>query len=156
MPALAGANMIYGLGMLEGGMTWDYAQMIMHNEMAKMILHTVKGMSITDESMALDVLSEVGPGGEYISHEHTFEHFNELSKANLLDRNNRDAWEAAGCVDIVEKSYTQAKDILENFKDPAPLPESIQRQLQEVVKEAEAETTEIKAKEKEKSKAAKF
>ena len=66
----------------------------------------------------------------------------------MLDRRNQDAWSADGSKDIVERSYEKAHDIFENYKDPSPLPENIQRQLQEIVKEAEAETTEIKANEK--------
>ena len=80
--------MIYGLGMLEGGLTWDYAQMMMQNDMAKMILHTVKGIPVNDEKMAMEVVKSVGPGGEFISHEHTFQTFRELSKPDLLDRWN--------------------------------------------------------------------
>ncbi|MBP2644133.1 MAG: trimethylamine methyltransferase [Firmicutes bacterium] len=144
--------MIYGLGMLEGGLTWDYAQLVMQNEMARMILHTVKGIPVTDDKMAVDIIREVGPAGEFLSHDHTFANFKELSKSKLLDRRNRETWLADGGKDIVECSYEKAHDILENFKTPNPLPENIQRQLQEIVKEAEAETTEIKAKEKEASK----
>jgi len=140
--------MIYGLGMLEGGLTWDYAQMYMQNEMAKMVLMCVKGMPINDEKMAMEVIKSVGPGGEFISHEHTFKNFRELSAPKLLNRQNRDGWKAAGSKDIVERSYEKSRDLLENFKS-TPLPENIQKQLIEVVKEAEAETTEIKAKEKE-------
>jgi len=143
--------MIYGLGMLEGGLTWDYAQLVMQNEMVRMILHTVKGIPVSDEKMAIEVVRAVGPGGEFISHEHTFRNFKELSRGELLDRRNREAWLADGGKDIVEKSYEKAIDILENFKNPSPLPETIQRQLKEIVKEAEAETAEIKAKEKEAS-----
>jgi trimethylamine---corrinoid protein Co-methyltransferase len=149
--------MIYGLGMLEGGLTWDYAQMVMHNEMARMIMHTVKGIPVSDEKMAVEVVRSVGPGGEFLSHNHTFKNFKELSKAQLIDRRNREAWLADGAEDIVTRSYRKAQDILENFQNPSPLPENIQNQLKEIVKEAEAETTEIKAKEKEASKkAAKF
>ena len=140
--------MIYGLGMLEGGLTWDYAQMYMQNEMAKMVLMCVKGMPINDEKMAMEVIKSVGPGGEFISHEHTFRNFRELSAPNLLNRQNRDGWKAAGSKDIVTRSYEKSRDVLENFKS-TPLPENIQKQLAECVKEAEAETTEIKAKEKE-------
>lgn len=139
--------MIYGLGMLEGGLTWDYAQMIMQNEMVKMILHTVKGVPVNDEKMAMDVIQSVGPGGEFISHEHTFRNFRELSKPTLLDRWNRDRWKAEGSKDIVQRSYEKAREVLETYK-PTPLPENIQKQLKEIVKEAEAETAEIKAKEK--------
>lgn len=149
LPALAGANMIYGLGMLEGGLTWDYASLVMQEEMAGMILRCVKGMPISDEKMAMDVIASVGPGGEFISHEHTFKHFRELSAPELLDRWERSVWEARGAKDIVEKSYEKAIEILETHK-PEPLPENIQKQLKEIVKEAEAETAEIKAKEREK------
>jgi trimethylamine:corrinoid methyltransferase-like protein len=145
--------MIYGLGMLEGGLTWDYAQMMMQNDMAKMILHTVKGIPVNDEKMAMEVVKSVGPGGEFISHEHTFQTFRELSKPDLLDRWNRDQWKAMGSKDIVQRSYEKAREVLENYK-PTPLPENIQKQLREIVKEAEAETAEIKAKEKEKNKRA--
>ncbi len=147
LPALAGANMIYGLGMLEGGLTWDYAQLLMQNEMAEMLLHTVKGIPISDEKMAVDVVAEVGPAGEFISHEHTYKNFRELSKTKLIDRNTREVWEERGGKDIVERSYEAAIDILENFK-PEALPEHIQKGLKDILAEAEAETAEIKAREK--------
>jgi trimethylamine--corrinoid protein Co-methyltransferase len=153
LPALAGANMIYGLGLLEGGLTWDYATMMMQNEMAGQLLRCVRGITVNDEEMALEVIKSVGPGGEFISHEHTFRNFRKLSAPKIIDRNNRDGWKAAGGKDIVEKSYEKAREVLENFK-PEPLPENIQKQLKEIVMEAEAETAEIKAKEKEASRKA--
>lgn len=139
--------MIYGMGMLEGGLTWDYAQLVMHNEMARMILHCIKGVPVNDEKLALDVLASVGPGGEYISHEHTYKHFRELSRSDLFDRRNREGWLAAGGKDIVEKAYEKAIEILENHK-PEPLPEDVQRELKRIVAEAEEETREIKEREK--------
>lgn len=143
--------MIYGLGMLEGGLTWDYAQLVMQNEMARMILHCVKGIPVNDEKMAHEVLAEVGPGGEYISHEHTYKHFRELSKSELIDRKNRENWLAAGGKDIVEKAYEKAIDIIENYKVPE-LPEDVQSELKRIVAEAEEETREIKEREKRDSK----
>lgn len=86
--------MIYGLGMLEGGLTWDYAMLIMQNEMVKQILQCVKGIPVNDEEMALEVIKQVGPGGEFISHEHTFQNFRKLSAPVILDR--RTAYENAG------------------------------------------------------------
>lgn len=145
--------MIYGLGMLEGGLTWDYATMLMQNEMAKQLLQCVRGITVNDEEMAVEVIKSVGPGGEFISHEHTYQNFRKLSAPKLLDRYNRESWKANGSKDIVQKSYEQAREILENFK-PEPLPENIQKQLKDIVEEAEAETAEIKAKEKEASRRA--
>jgi trimethylamine--corrinoid protein Co-methyltransferase len=133
--------------MLEGGLTWDYAMLVMENEMARMIMQCVKGVPINDERMALDVLAQVGAGGEYISHEHTFKHFRELSQSELIDRRNRDGWKAAGSKDLVTKAYDKAIGLIETYK-PAPLSEAVQRQLKSILAEAEAETAEIKAKEK--------
>jgi len=145
--------MIYGLGLLEGGLTIDYATLLMQNEMVKQLLQCVKGIPVNDEEMALDIIKSVGPGGEFISHEHTFQNFRKLSAPVLLDRHNRDGWKMAGSKDIVQKSYEKAREIIETYK-PTPLPENIQKQLREIVAEAEAETTEIKAKEKEASRKA--
>ncbi|KUO51777.1 MAG: trimethylamine methyltransferase [Desulfitibacter sp. BRH_c19] len=135
--------------MLEGGLTWDYAQLLMQNEMAEMLLHTIKGIPISDEKMAVDLVSEVGPAGEFLSHQHTYENFKELSRTKLIDRNPREVWTERGSKDIVERSYEAAIDILENFK-PDPLPENIQKGLKDILAEAEAETAELKAKESEK------
>lgn len=139
--------MIYGLGMLEGGLTWDYAMLVMENEMARMIMQCIRGVPINDEKMALDVLAQVGPGGEYLSHEHTFKHFRELSQTELIDRRNRDGWLAAGGKDIVERAYEKAIGILESYR-PEPLPENVQRELKRILAEAEEETREIKEREK--------
>ncbi len=143
--------MIYGLGMFEGGLTWDYAQLLMQCEMARMILHTVRGVPVNDEKMAMEVISEIGIGGEFISHEHTYKNFRELSKTDLLDRKNRDGWNAAGSRSIIDRSYDKANDLIDNYK-PEPLPDDIKRQLARIVEEAEMETAEIKAKEKRDSK----
>ncbi len=136
LPALAGANMIYGVGMLDSGMTWDYAQAVMQNEMVSMIVKSIQGIPLNDELMALDVIESVGPGGEYITHEHTYNNMKQQSQVDLFDRNTRDVWEERGSKDIVEKSYEKALDILKNHK-PEPLPGNVQVSLNEIFKEAE-------------------
>ena len=75
LPALAGANMIYGLGMLDSGMTWDYAQAVMQNEMVRMIVAAIRGIPLTDEDLSLDVIAAVGgihyPRAYFQEHEAT-------------------------------------------------------------------------------------
>ncbi len=140
--------MIYGIGLLEGGLTWDYAMAVMENEMARMIMRCVRGIPVNDEKIAFEVLSEVGPGGEYISHPHTFKNFRtEISQAELMDRRTREAWLADGGKDLVERSYEKALDILKTFK-PKPLPEDVQRELKRILAEAEEETRELVEREK--------
>ena len=60
LPALAGANLIYGLGMIEMGMTIYYGQMVMDNEFARMIKYLVQGIPVNDETLAVDVIKEIG------------------------------------------------------------------------------------------------
>ena len=141
--------MIYGIGMLENGITWDYAQLVMEDEMMKMILKTCEGVPVDDEHLAVDVISEVGPGGEFISHMHTFQNFKHLSQpSNIIDRNNFDGWMALGGKDIVERSYEIAIDMLENQKVSDPLPEETQKELNRILEEETADYAERRAAEK--------
>jgi len=128
--------MIYGVGMLDSGMTWDYAQAVMQNEMVRMIVKAVEGLPINDDLMALDVIASVGPGGEYITHPHTYENMKQQSQVDLFDRNTREAWESAGSKRIVDASYEKALDILQTHA-PEPLPDSVQALLNEIFADAE-------------------
>ena len=143
-PALAGANLIYGLGMLDSGLTWDYAQAVMHNEMLRMVLKAAQGFAITDEAIAFDVIKEVGHGGEFITHPHTFKNMRKYSQADLFDRYSRDAWTKAGSRDIVEKAYARAADIIASHK-VKPLADDTQARLNSIFEDAEAEMAEKRA-----------
>lgn len=139
LPALAGANIIYGLGMLELGMTMDYAQLVMDNEIARMIKQAVGGIDVTDEDLAVDVIKQVGAAGEFVSQKHTLNHFRKVqSTTSLIDRRMRGAWLADGAKDFTQRAYEKAIDILENHK-PDPLPTEAAETIQAIVKEAEDE-----------------
>ena len=142
--------MIYGIGMLENGITWDFAQLVMQPEMVGMVLKTCEGVPVDDEHLAVDVISEVGPGGEFVSHMHTFQNFRKLSKPNakIFDRNNFDGWMATGGQDIVERSYEVAIDILENQKVANPLPEETQKELNRILEDETADYAERRKAEK--------
>ena len=85
LPALAGANVIYGLGMLEMGITFDLAQLVLDNEIAEMIKYTVNGIPVNDETLAVDVISELGIGKDFLSHETTYKNMATQSRAELMD-----------------------------------------------------------------------
>ena len=139
LTALAGANLIYGLGMFEAGITMDYGQLIMDNEFAGMIKHTLQGIPVNDETLALDVIHEVGPFKDYLSHDHTYKHlYTAQTHPKLIDRRNRQSWEADGGKSIYEKAWEQAQDILANHR-PAPLAQGIQDTIADIIKETEAE-----------------
>ena len=138
LPALAGANLIYGLGMIEMGMTIDYGQMVMDNEFARMIKHVVQGIPVNDETLAVDVIHEIGIGKNFLSHDHTFKHMRSQSQPKLIDRRTREDWEAGGRTDIYQRASEEARYILENHK-PEPLPENVLATIRSIVEESEAE-----------------
>lgn len=137
--ALAGANTICGIGALESLLTFDYAAMIAGAEQAERVLKVVGGIDISDEALALDVIHAVGPGGEYISHEHTYAHMQTISQSRLFDRRTRDDWLAAsGVQDVTERAYEEARRIITTHQ-PAALPSGAAEDMCALIEEYEAE-----------------
>jgi trimethylamine--corrinoid protein Co-methyltransferase len=135
---LAGANLIYGLGMIEMGMTIDYGQMVMDNEFARMIKYLVQGIPVNDETLSVEVVKEIGIGKDFLSHETTYRHMRTQSQPKLIDRRMREDWEASGRKDIYQRALEEARYILENHK-PDPLPDDVLAAIRSIVEEAEAE-----------------
>ena len=139
LPALAGANVIYGLGNTETGVTMDYGQMVMDNEFAGLIKFTLNGIPVNDKTLALDVIHEIGHFNDYLGHDHTMQNMRtEQTHPALIDRRMRNDWQAAGGTTIYERSWEKAMQILENHK-PEPLPEDVQKALHSIVQETEEE-----------------
>ena len=138
MAALAGANLIYGPGMLESGITFDFGQLVMDNEFARMIRHTTNGFSIEDETLAVDVIGEIGPAKDFLMHAHTFRHMRSQSTPELIDRKGMEEWKASGGRDIYLRATEEARKILDTHQ-PEPLPESVNKEIQSIIKETEAE-----------------
>jgi len=123
LSALAGANIVFGSGVLEQGMAMDYAKLVIDAEMIRMVHTAISGVTISDETLAFDVIHEVGPGGAYISHDHSFNSMRYQSRAELFDRRTRDNWmEKTRGEAMRERAYETAAEILENHQ-PYPLPE---------------------------------
>ena len=138
MPALAGANLIYGLGMIESGMTFDFGQLVMDNELAGMIKLCVGGIPVSDETLALDVIGEIGPFGDFLSHDHTMRHMRRQSQPALIDRRVREEWTAAGSTPLHERALVEARRILATHV-PDPLPDGAADQLAAIIRDAERE-----------------
>lgn len=139
LAALAGANMIYGLGMIDLGMTLDYGQLVVDNEIAKMVRKVVEGIVVNDETLAVDVIRKVGAGGHFLMEEHTLKHMRSVqSQTKLFDRSTRETWTAGGAKDLATRANEQARYILANHK-PEPLVPAVTKQLRQIIEEAELE-----------------
>jgi trimethylamine--corrinoid protein Co-methyltransferase len=131
--------------MLDSALPWDYASAYLQNEFIDMVLKVVNGIQITDETMAMDVIRDVGPAGEFITHEHTYNNFKKLSNPKLMNRDNRENWEAAGSQDIAELALEKSQEILQNYQ-PEPRSEKVQKELDSIYAEYEQIVAERKAK----------
>ncbi len=139
LSALAGGNILFGAGVLEQGLTIDYAKLVMDAEMIRMIQIAIQGITINDETLAMDVIHEVGPGGAYISHEHSLRTMKSQSQSKLFDRRSRSDWmELTRGEAMRKRAYQAAIDILQNYKPP-PLPEGAFEAMREIVNEFEKE-----------------
>lgn len=138
MPALAGANLIYGLGMLEMAMTMSYPQLVMDAEFAEMIKYSIPGIPINDESLSVEVIDSVGYAKDFLSHKNTFIHRKIQSQPKLMDRRNRTRWLEAGGKSLAERAEMKAREILMNHR-PEALPEEVLARLEAIVQDAEAE-----------------
>jgi trimethylamine--corrinoid protein Co-methyltransferase len=124
--------------MIEMGMTIDYGQMVMDNEFARMIKYVVQGIPVNDETLAVDVIHEIGVGKDFLSHENTYKHMRSQSQPQLIDRRTREDWVASGKTDMYERAMEEVRYILENHK-PDPLPDGAAEKIRSIVEESEAE-----------------
>ena len=138
LPALAGANLIYGLGMLESGVTIDYAQLVMDAEFARMVKYCVPGIPVTDETLSVDVIAEVGPFSDFLSHDDTYKGMRGQSQSKFIDRRVREDWAAAGSTSLHDRALAEARRLLETHV-PDPLPEAVAAELAAIIAAAEAE-----------------
>jgi len=136
--ALAGANLIYGPGMLESGITFDFAQLVLDNEFVRMIKQTVRGFRVDDESLAVDVIKAVGPSKDFLTQDHTLKYMRTHSQPELIDRNVMETWKASGATDGYQRALEKTRDILQNHK-PEPLPEKVLSEIRSIITETDGE-----------------
>jgi trimethylamine--corrinoid protein Co-methyltransferase len=112
-------------------------QAIIGNEICSFINRILQGIEVNKETLALDVIREVGAGGEFLTHPHTMEHFkHEQWDSQLGNRIRRKPWEEAGSKDIQATAKERLKEILATHQ-PKPLDPDVQKKLQEIVESAE-------------------
>ncbi|MBW2120950.1 MAG: trimethylamine methyltransferase family protein [Deltaproteobacteria bacterium] len=137
LPALAGANLIYGLGMLEMGMTFSFGQLVIDDEIAAMVKRVVAGVSVEDEPMGVDLIKQVGIGGNFLTQRHSLRHVaTEQSQVRIFDRRMRGAWEKRGSKDLLQVANERALELLKTHK-PLPLPDGVEEELERIVASAE-------------------
>lgn len=136
LAALAGANYIHdAAGLIESGMTVAYEQYVIDDEINGMVMRSVRGIEINEDTLALETIKQVGPGGNYVSEEHTVKYMrSEFFMPQVADRVPRLRWEENGALDGREKARGIAKEILKKHKT-APIDAVVEDGLKKEIPE---------------------
>lgn len=132
--ALAGANVIWGAGGLDSGLGFDYAKLIMDHEFGNNIRFMLQGIPMDCEQMALELIEEVGPGGSFLTHKHTFKRARQQSKYKIFDRSPFAVWQNAGAKTMTERAYEEAQRIIDSY-EPQPIDANVQAKLDAILAE---------------------
>ncbi len=130
--ALTGGNMIHDVGYLEQGLTSSMEMMVASNEIIDMVKRIMRGIPVDDGTKALDVMDEVGPGGHYLDHDHTYTRFKEeIWRPQLIDRQNWENWEASGSKAYRDRVRERVIEVLETETEPV-LDEKMYQELRRI------------------------
>jgi trimethylamine--corrinoid protein Co-methyltransferase len=126
--ARAGVNIIWGIGQLETELTLSLEQAVIDDEMAAQLLRAQRGIEVTDDTLALDVIRECVASGDFLRRDHTLAHFREeLVAGDLTAPQRRGEWLAAGGLDLVERAARKVEEILRQPHEPCVDPDQAAR-----------------------------
>ncbi len=111
----SGMDMFNIGGLIDALKTFDFAKAVIDDEVAQMMKRVKRGVSFSDEDLAVNLIKEIGPGGSFIVAKHTISRMKtEAVMTKLADRDARTAWVKKGSMDIQARAMKKAKDIMNN------------------------------------------
>lgn len=129
---LAKTNLNHDVGYLEAGLATSPEMILLTNELITMTRRFVNGVRLDDEALALDVIHEVGPGGEFLSHDHTMAHWREYWQPQYFDRQRLESWVEGGAMDINGRLRDQVIAIMDEHQ-VEPLPSTIESEIDKIL-----------------------
>ena len=133
---LMGGNIVHDLGYLESGLTFSFSQLAICDQMVNWVKAFFSPVEVNNATLALDVVAQVGPGGQYLKHKHTRQHYREHWYPDLFERGNYADWQQKGGQTLVERAAARVQKLLDEHV-PEPLPEDVKARLREIVVRAE-------------------
>lgn len=128
--ALSGANLIHDAGWLDHGSVASPGHMVLVNEILQMVRQFLPGIAVNEETLALDVIDEVGPGGHYLEKEHTYNHFQEIWYSDLFDRTIQQEWLEQGERGLSERLREETAKVMGH--EPARLPDDVLAEMEKM------------------------
>jgi trimethylamine--corrinoid protein Co-methyltransferase len=134
---LSGCDMIAGLGLLDDVTMLSYEQMVIDDEMARIMGRLAGGVIVDDDHMAIDLIKKVGAGGSFLSQRHTMEWlYKEHFIPGITDRRTGEAWEADGKKNVVTRAREKVARIIKEH-EVQPLYADVSARFDDIVKKAD-------------------
>ncbi len=137
LQALSGVNLVHDVGYLESSSTQSFKALVICDEIISWIKHCLQDLEVSNETLALEVINEVEPTGDYLSHEHTLKHFRSSWYPQLFDRNRYGEWVSKGKKSLGQRAFEYVENILEKH-NPKPLHDTINKQIEDFVLKLES------------------
>jgi len=139
MAALSGANLVHDVGLL-GSATVVMPDMIgATDEIINMTRHLLPEVQVNEEALALGVIRDVGPGGEFVTHPHTLHHFRDVWYPELLYRGGAKAWSGSEQLTFEQRVNARTRELIESHQ-PEPLPDDVVEQIEDIIRRAQEVT----------------
>ncbi len=128
-----GSNLNHDLGYLDFGMTGSLELIVLTDEYIALNRKLFAGVEVTPATLAVDVVRDVGPGGDFLAHRHTAKNVRTAQwRPTIINRQGHVRWAEEGGLDLAEKARRKALKLLETH-EPAPLPAELAARIEELV-----------------------
>jgi trimethylamine--corrinoid protein Co-methyltransferase len=135
MAKFSGGNLIHDVGYMESGLTTSYEMIALTDELVAMTDNMMKGIEVSEETLLVDEIDRVGPGGNYLDSQVTLKRFREYWRPGLLDRRLRQQWLDKGSLTLGQRLTAKVIKILDEYR-PKQLEAEKSRKLREILAQA--------------------
>jgi trimethylamine--corrinoid protein Co-methyltransferase len=136
LPMMAGINLVVGIGLIGACVGMSYEKIVIDNEVFGGLRRMLRGIEVSDESLAVDVIEAVGPGGHFLSQKNTRERLvKERWFPKIFNRLGVEEWKKER-LDLWQRARKEVKEILRTHQ-PEPLEKDKEEKVRNIVKEAE-------------------
>jgi trimethylamine--corrinoid protein Co-methyltransferase len=135
MAKFSGGNLIHDVGYMESGLTCSFEMIVLTDELVAMTDNIMKGIEVSDDTLMLEEIDQIGPGGHFLNTDQTLSRFRDFWYPGLLDRKRREQWLKAGATTLGQRLNARVKEIIKEHQ-PKPLEPDKKQQVQEILAQA--------------------
>jgi trimethylamine--corrinoid protein Co-methyltransferase len=132
MAQLSGGNLIHDVGYMESGLTCSYEMIVLTDELVGLTQNLIKGIEVSEATLLVDEIDQVGPGGHYLQTDTTLARYRDFWNPELFDRKRLQTWQKKGSTTLGQRLNAKALKLISEHR-PEPLPVATSLRLREIL-----------------------